>query len=105
MRFTNIARKSAWAGVAAVALLGTACAAQEKGAPQATVSVRSAGMLPLGPVVNFGQGAYVVPVVPPSPTETTYALTGQQMPRQWPHPEGYWVAGTNGTTVFVPSVP
>jgi hypothetical protein len=104
MLFANVVRRSAWAGVAAIALMGAGCAAQQAGTPQTAASVSSAQVLRAGTVLNVGQGTYVMPALPPSASETSYALTGKETPHQWQQPQGQWIGGTNGTA-FIPPAP
>jgi len=100
----NIARRGAWACVAALALTGAACTSQQASTPQARASANSDQVLAAGTAVNVGQGTYFVPALPPSANESGAALTGDEKTQQWQEPEGRWIGGTNGT-VYIPPTP
>jgi len=105
MLFVNIVRSGrVWAGVAAIALTGASCTAQQASTPQATACAVGAQVLAPGTAVNVGQGTYIMPALPPSADETVYALTGDQTSHQRQQPEGRWVGGINGR-VFIPAAP
>ena len=102
MLFTNLIRRSAWASVAAFALLGTGCVAQQGSTPQATASVdRPEGLAP-GIVLNVGQGTYTVPALPPSANDTSYADDRQILPQPWPQPEDAGSAAQTGRCSYRP---
>ena len=103
MLFTNFARKSVLASVAAIALMGTGCAAQQGNTPQATASADRVDGLKPGTVLNVGQGTYTAPALPPTAYVTTYALTGEEAPRPWPQSDGFNVGGVNGTMYIPPT--
>lgn len=97
-------RITVWAGIAAIGLVGAACTAQQSGAAQSTSEVGGAQALAAGTTINSGQGIYIMPALPPSATETGYALTGEDTSDLWQQPQGRWVNGINGQ-VFVPALP
>ncbi len=91
------------AGMAAIGMMGVGCTSQPGATPQAASPVGGAQALAAGTTLNVGQGTYIVPALPPSATETGYALTGEET-SAWQQPDGRWISGTNGQ-VFVPAVP
>ena len=106
MRFANIVRSGrVLVGAAATVLAGANCMAQQANATvAASASVRSDQVLPAGTVMSVGQGVYIVPALPPSATETHYALTGEGTPHRWQEVEGRWIGGVNGP-LFLPPTP